>query len=364
MINVVLVDDERPALKGLEFLLKEYPQISITGMYTNPLTAIEEIGRLKPQVVFLDINMPQLRGIDAASRILDLSARTDIVFVTAFDQYAVEAFDLYALDYLLKPITPERFKKTIERVMHKNKAVRKSVERRLKIKCMGCFQVAWDNQEPIKWRTEKTKELFAFLLQNNGRNISKDELLDKLWAEDAPEKAIRQLYNGIYYIRKALEEYGIDRSLTRIDSNYNLMLGPVDFDVRRIYELSKKDMHDSDMLEEMETLYTGEYLAGEDYQWAYFEREGLRKLSQECLIKLARQYIKKGYYDKAESKLTKAYSQNPYEEMITELLLQLYIATGNKSKAVMHFKSYSEILKEDLGIEPNDKLNGIYKSIK
>ncbi|PKM49303.1 MAG: hypothetical protein CVV02_16810 [Firmicutes bacterium HGW-Firmicutes-7] len=365
MIKAVLVDDERPALRGLEFLLKKYPEILIIGMYTNPLKAIEEIGQLKPQVVFLDINMPQLRGIDAASSILDTSPDTDIVFVTAFDQYAIEAFELHALDYILKPITPHRLSKTVERVMQKKPIVQERGDRILQIKCLGCYKVAWENQEPIKWRAEKTKELFAYLLQNQGRDISKDELLDKLWEEDDPDKAIRQLYNGIYYIRKALEEYGVDRSLISISSNYNLKLGAVDYDVRRLYELERSNHADSlETLEEMEVIYTGEYLEGEDYQWAYFERENLGKLYQQCLIKLSRQYIEKKRFEKAESKLTKVYIKNPYEEIVTELLLKLYMETGEKSKAVRHFNSYSKLIKEDLGIKPNDKLYELYQSIK
>lgn len=365
MINTVLVDDERPALRGLELLLKNYPEISISGMYTNPLIAIIEIGRLKPQVVFLDINMPQLRGIDAASRILEASPDTDIVFVTAFDQYAVEAFELYALDYILKPITPERLKKTVERVLQKKTIVQEIGERKLQIKCLGCLKVAWGNDEPIKWRAEKTKELFAFLLQNQGRDISKEEILDKLWTEDDPEKAIRQLYNGIYYIRKALEEYGVDRALIRIGNNYNLKLGAVNFDVVHINELEKsKHANSIETLEKLEGLYAGDYLEGEDYPWAYSQRESLGKRYQLCLVKLAQNYIENKQYDKAESKLLKAYGQNPYEEIVTELLLQLYVDTGKKSKAVRHFIAYSKLLKEDLGIKPNDKSYEIYKTIK
>jgi two-component SAPR family response regulator len=171
MIKAVLVDDENPALRVLEHLLKAYPEITIAGMYTNPLKAVEEIGRLKPEAVFLDINMPQLRGIDAASMILDASPGTDIVFVTAYDQYAIEAFELNALDYLLKPVTPDRLKKTVERLMKRKPAPRESVARRLRIKCLGRFQVAWEDREPIKWRAEKTWEIFEFLLHNQGRDI-------------------------------------------------------------------------------------------------------------------------------------------------------------------------------------------------
>jgi len=365
MIKAVLVDDERPALRGLEHLLKSYQEISITGMYTNPLKAINEIERLKPQVVFLDINMPQLRGIDAASSILDSSSDTDIVFVTAYDEYAVEAFELHALDYLLKPVTPDRLKKTLERVMKKKPMIKESSGQKLHIRCLGRFQVSLGNREPIKWRTEKTRELFAFLLHNPGRDISKEELIEKLWTEDDPEKAIRQIYNGIYYIRKALEEYGIDGSLISIGSSYNLKLGSVDYDVGRFYELEKSNPADSlETLEEMEALYTGDYLEGEDYPWAYFERESLEKLYLQCLIKLSKQYIEKKQFDKAESKLTKAYGKNPYEEIITELLLRLYMEIGEKSKAVRHFNAYSKLLKEELGIEPDDKLYEFYQSVK
>lgn len=365
MINAIIVDDEKPALRGIEFLLKEYQGISIIEMFTNPLTAIDEIRKLKPQVVFLDINMPQLKGIDAASRILDQSPDTDIVFVTAFDQYAIEAFELHALDYILKPINPERLKKTVERLLKKKPEEQESRGRKLQIKCLQHFQVSFEGLEPIKWRTEKTRELFAFLLHSRGRDITKEELLDKLWPEDEPVKAIRQLYNGIYYIRKALDGYGVDRSLICIDSNYSLKLGQVDYDVNRLYELEKSISEDRlESLEEAEMICKGDYLEGEDYPWAQFERERLEILSVQCQIKLSKHYIKKGQYEKAEEKLTKAYLRNPYEENTTELLLKLYLETGEKSKAVRHFNSYSKVIEEDLGIKPSDKLNKIYQSMK
>jgi two-component SAPR family response regulator len=365
LIKAVLVDDERPALRGLEYLLKKYPDISIAGMYTNPLQALAELIQLQPQIVFMDINMPQMRGIDAASKILDLCPNTDIVFITAFDQYAVEAFEIDALDYILKPINAERLKKTLERIMKKRSIMQENTVRRLQIRCLGRFQVTWENQEPIKLRAEKTKELLAFLLYNQGRDISKEELLDRLWPEDDPEKAIRQLYNGIYYIRKALAGYGVDRALISIGSKYNIMLGPVDSDIGRFYELEKSRHADSlETLEEMEELYKGDYLESEDYRWAFFERESLGKIYQQCLLKLSTQYIEKKQFAKAESKLTKVYLKNPYAEIVTELLLKLYLQTGEKSKAVRHFSSYANLIKEDLGIKPNDKLCEIYQLVK
>lgn len=362
MITAVLVDDMRPALRELEFLLKKYTEISIVGMYTDPLTAIEKIGELKPLVVFLDINMPQLRGIDAGSRILDLSPKTDIVFVTAYDQYAVEAFELHALDYLLKPVAEDRLKKTVARLQKKLPLAKEQHSLKLQIRCFGRFQMGWEDREPIKWRTEKAKELFAFLLQNHSRNIARDELLDKLWPENNPDRALKQLYNGIYYIRKALEGYGIGSELISIDNNYNLKLGTMDWDVGRFCELLIKNREESpERIEEIEALYAGDYLESELYPWSDFERERLSKLYEQGILELSKKYIKEKKYDRAESILLKAYDKNPYSEDITELLLKLYMGTGNKTNAVRHFNTYSALMEKELGIMPDEMLRKLLK---
>lgn len=358
----MLVDDMRPALRELEFLLKKYPEISITGIFTDPLAAIEKIKVLKPQVVFLDVNMPQLRGIDAGSMILDFSPETDVVFVTAFDQYAVEAFELHALDYLLKPIAEERLEKTVARLRKRIPQTKEQHSLKLQIRCFGQFRMGWEGREPVKWRIEKARELFAFLLQNHGRNISKDEILDRLWPEDDPDRAVKQLYNGIYLIRKALEGYGIGRDLISINNNYNLELGPVDWDAGRFCELFKKNPENRfDGLEEMEALYAGDYLEGEYYPWSDFERERLLKLYEQVTLKLSKKYIKEKIYDHAVNILLKAYDKNPYSEDITELLLKLYNETGSRVNAIRHFNAYSDLIKKELGIMPAERLQELLK---
>ncbi|QGG47578.1 response regulator [Heliorestis convoluta] len=364
MISAILIDDMRPALRELEYLLKKYPDIFITGVYTDPITALEKVGEQKPQVVFLDIHMPQLQGIDAGSKILDLSPQTDIVFVTAFDQYALEAFELHALDYLLKPIDEKRLEKTIARLRQKSYMSKEQPAKNLLIRCFGRFQLRWYGQVPVKWRSEKNRELFAYLLQNAERSISKDELLDQLWPEGDHTKALRQLYNGIYYIRKTLQDYGIDHSLISIDSTYNLNLGPVDLDVSYYDEFEKGHYTESiEALEGLEALYQGDYLETEYYSWADFERERLSILHLQCLTKLAQLYLKQKDFAKAESKLLKAYRRNPYEERVTELLLRLYIITGEKTKAIKQFEAYSTLIKDELGIKPSQELVALYQVV-
>ncbi len=365
MIKAVLIDDERPALRCLEHLLQDYPAVEIAGAFINPLEALEQIADIKPRIVFLDIHMPQLQGIDAASGILDQCPDTDIIFVTAFDQYAIEAFELHALDYILKPIAKERFAKTLQRLINKNSHLQVDTKMRLEIKCFGRFQMGWTGEEPIKWRTEKTRELFAFLLHHQGREVSKDEIIDNLWPEVELDKAVHQLHNGIYYIRKTLAQSGIDRSLVSISGSYSMKLGEVAFDVRLFREGLKK-VSDSIALEDLaalEAIYTGEYMAGTDWVWADLEREVLSRKYAEIMERLAQDYIEQEEFGRAEELLIKAFDRNPYDEGVSRLLLKLYRLTGDKVKAVKHYAKYEQILQEELGIKPQERIRQEYTAI-
>lgn len=365
MINAVIIDDERPAIRVLEYHLKKYPEISVAATFTNPLEAIENMHQHQPQVVFLDINMPQLQGIDAASKILDKSPDTEIVFVTAYEQYAIDAFEVHALDYILKPIDPARLKKTIERMMQRQWPEKPPVSQKLMIQTLGKFRIAWENQTPLKWRTEKTKELFLLLLHNKNRNMTKEDMLETLWPEQDPEKVVNQLYNGIYYIRKALKEYGIDRSMITIDSSYMLKLGGVVTDMDQFVGPAKNYRNLSvDQLLDLETSYSGDYLEGEDYQWADLERDSLLNMYYKVLIRLSEILMEKQEYPKAEALLLKGYNNNPYEDVCTELLIRLYALTGEKNKAAIHYQAYQRLLRQDLNIEPSRKIQTLYQAIR
>lgn len=114
MIRAVLVDDEQPARDRLRHLLAEAPDVEIVGEAADGVQAVEEIARLAPDVVFLDIQMPGSTGLEVAAALA--SPRPHIIFCTAFDQYAVDAFELHALDYLLKPVNRARLAKALDRL--------------------------------------------------------------------------------------------------------------------------------------------------------------------------------------------------------------------------------------------------------
>jgi len=114
-MNILIVDDEPLAREELRLLLEPAEDITVIGECANAIEAIAAIHRLKPDVVFLDIQMPRISGLEMLS-MLDPEHMPHIVFLTAFDEYAVKAFEEHAFDYLLKPTDPERISKTLTRL--------------------------------------------------------------------------------------------------------------------------------------------------------------------------------------------------------------------------------------------------------
>src|ERR1700693_240652 len=113
MIRILIVDDEEPARMQLRRLLESEAGVQIVGEATNGIEALEQIPELRPDVVFLDIEMPGLNGFEVAGNLIDPPL---IVFATAFDEFAVKDFEENALDYVVKPVQAKRIAQTLSRV--------------------------------------------------------------------------------------------------------------------------------------------------------------------------------------------------------------------------------------------------------
>ena len=113
-MRVLIVDDEAPARARLRRLLAQHPDMELVGQAQDAAEALRQVGEMAPELLLLDIQMPGASGLDLAASLPEPAPA--IVFVTAFDQYAVQAFDLAALDYLLKPVEPERLARALQRL--------------------------------------------------------------------------------------------------------------------------------------------------------------------------------------------------------------------------------------------------------
>ncbi|MDD1795482.1 two-component system response regulator BtsR [Enterovibrio sp. ZSDZ42] len=116
MLTALVIDDEQFAREELIDLLSESNEITVVGEAPNAIVGLKKINELKPDVVFVDIQMPQVTGLDLLS-MLDPDTMPYVVFVTAYDQYAIQAFEDNAFDYLLKPVEPQRLVKTLQKLV-------------------------------------------------------------------------------------------------------------------------------------------------------------------------------------------------------------------------------------------------------
>lgn len=137
MIKAIVVDDEWYNLEEVSGLVENTGFMRVGKKYQNPLKALEEVAEISPQVAFIDVEMPEMDGITLAERLLEKNPSILVVFITAWGQYAVQAFDLNALDYIMKPIKLERFNRMIEKIRNEIRLKEPLQPAVLKIKCFG-----------------------------------------------------------------------------------------------------------------------------------------------------------------------------------------------------------------------------------
>jgi two-component system, LytTR family, response regulator LytT len=123
-LRALIVDDERLAREELGYLLQRVDGVSIVGQASNGIEALGLVEDLDPDVVFLDVQMPGMNGFEVARQCFTRGSTAELVFVTAFDQYAIEGFRVNAVDYLLKPVEPARLEQAVQRVRRRRTSER------------------------------------------------------------------------------------------------------------------------------------------------------------------------------------------------------------------------------------------------
>ncbi|WP_392561845.1 two-component system response regulator BtsR [Orbus sturtevantii] len=165
MLTVIIVDDEPLARENLRCLLRQHEHINIVAECSNAFEAIKAIHGLSPDVVFLDIQMPKINGLEMLS-MLDPQKMPYIVFLTAYDEYAIKAFEAEAFDYLLKPIDANRLHKTLQRLSNNNLAQNiKQLEASHQLKyipCIGHSKIYLLNPDDVYYASSRASGVYVF----------------------------------------------------------------------------------------------------------------------------------------------------------------------------------------------------------
>lgn len=368
MLRAILVDDEKHALNLLNKVISDRDDIQVVGAYSDVSELLNVVGELKPDVIFLDIEMPEMNGLQLGERLRKMNLELEIVFVTAYRQYALDAFDVDAIDYLLKPIDPAMLHRTIQRIQ-KRKPIAPVAAAPFTIECFGGFTIYKSGHaEPIRFPTAKAEELFAYLLMNRKTNTSKWTLCESLWPEQSGlKKSENNLHTTVYRMKKVLRENGIEvrllsqRGLYRMECDINCDY--ISFE-QEIDELLKADDSRLDALVAMAQLYKGALFAGMDYQWCEAERERMSRYFTVLAKKLASCYVRNGQHNKAIDVLLEMLGHVPYDGEAYEKLLKIFIAVQDKAAFVMHYEKMERIFQEELGLEPPHELKELYKAMR
>lgn len=370
-MRVILIDDEPLALEHMEKLLKAVDGVKVVGKYCNPLEGLKVIKQERPDVVFLDIEMPTMSGIELAENIQSVDSDIHIVFVTAYDEYAVKAFELNAVDYVMKPVQKKRLNETIKRLQPfegTNAEKEKTEVSRIGMIC--CFQTLrfiWQAAEVetinVHWRTSKAKEVFAYLIHHRREPVGKEALIELFWPESELEKGFAQLYAAIYQIRKTLASIGFDMKITSRDQTYILDMQQIKVDVDEFESLDElfDDSHpDFAPIEKIIELYSGDYLETESYLWAESERERLRVLWLYYTQKMTEILIQKKDYTKALLICQRMQMLNPYSEESYFLLMRIYDLLGERQFVEQQYHRLEEMLLEEYGTKPAPAISEWY----
>ncbi len=277
MINAVIVDDEILVLNLLKRRLMERGGINIIGEFTDPAEAIDKIPELKPDVVFLDVEMPEINGIELSTKLLEYDNEIDIVFVTAYEQYAIQAFKLNALHYILKPVDEESIDETLQRITKKKRQNGITAGHGGRIYLFGDVCVLDGSNNRINWITSKVEELFVLLMLNREKGINKWKIIDALWEEGDTKKSNQNLYTTIFRLKKTLRDAGINADIENSSGYYRITLENVFCDLFEFEDFIQKRLEVNEdtfpAFEKAVSLYHEDLLGSCAYLWSISYRE-------------------------------------------------------------------------------------------
>ncbi|KKO51065.1 response regulator [Paenibacillus sp. DMB20] len=372
VFKAMVVDDEKLGLMKLTKLLKDQPnediQVEIVGAFQNPLDALKAAEREVVHLAFLDIEMPEMSGFELAERLLQLRPHVRIIFVTAYQEHAVKAFELNALDYLLKPVHQIRLERTLLRAAEflSVPAPLNSKRMAAKLCCMNRLRYidADGNEQAFVWKTLKAPELFAYLVYHRDKTVFKQTLIDLLWPGYDEDKATAQLYTAIYQIRKVIKTAGLDLEIKYKDEGYQLVWGDLKLDLdewkKAIAEAPEVTPDTLSLHHSIKALYTGNFLEEHRYIWAEHEQERNLLIWSDHVRKMAECCVSVKNYTEAILLYQEIKERAPDMEEGYFGLMIIHASLNHPGEVRKQYQLISDRLLEEFDVEPSKKLKSWY----
>nr|WP_145405497.1 response regulator [Paenibacillus xylanexedens] len=361
MIRVILIDDEADALNLLEILLNQVGNVEITGKYLNPIQAIEALNETMVDGVFLDIQMPGMKGTEVARRIRSISPELPIIFTTAYAEYALEAFEIDSTDYLLKPFTVGRLENAVARIMKnlykQTNLEQPSVPAVPSVQALGGFHIfsPFKPSSEVVWKTKKERELCAFLIHHEGRRVNASFIIEALWPEHDLDKAKSYLYTCLSYLRRSLTDQGIPIHIHKGNSGFSAELNNIKTDISLFETLLNQILNEEKMDEkyynQMNKMYTGDYMHGCNFDWAIARQLELNSLYVRVLRKWSMYYLSQEKFSLAVDSLQRLLTIFPDSEIDGRALIRLHLELGNRSEAYRVCLQLEQAVRVQLGTE-------------
>ena len=250
--SVLIADDERNARENLEMKIKQIPQISSVKMFANPYDVLDYAGKNHIDIAFLDIEMPEINGIEMAMRLKKIQPKMNIVFVTGYSQYAADAFRVKASDYLLKPATVESIMEALDNL----RCPAPVSNAKIRIQTFGNFEL-FINGNPLQITRSKPKELLAYLVDKRGASVTAGQIAAVLWENKDYNRSIqKQTQTVISLLMKILKEAGLGDIIIKGWNNIAVDVRKFDCDYYGFLNGDPAAVNS----------YTGEYMS--EYSWA------------------------------------------------------------------------------------------------
>lgn len=358
-MRTIIVDDEELAVQYLTKVLEDIGKTNLIATYTSSLIAKEEIVAKNPDVVFLDIEMPQINGIELGKYIRSKLPDVKIIFITSFEEYAIEAIDIGNIDYILKPFEPHVIAEKLSKIPVKQKV--------LPMVCLfdELRFIYFDETKSIddaevvegKWRTRLTRELFIYLMNVRGKHIRKDVLIETFWPELPPKEGYNILYATIHYMRKFLKDIHFPIEIENTDEYYRLNLNgvlvDVDYWLDKTLELSNPA---DDEFMKLTDIYRNHYLVKETYHWAEYNRQRYRIKWLEIVRCALEELEKQKEYTLAILYALRYQSIEPYMEETYFILMKLFNKTRDYQSVKHQYDQLTKMMQEEYNDLPDEEI--------